>query len=180
MSELAPARWKGGPPICPAANLPAFPTERDAAKFREDNCPSCKVRQSFDAAGKPVGIKQWLCKECGHWHYNGIAPDPAGASSGNGRGDSGAPLGFKPFMRRQSVRSSTSTNQDELKKQADPYANWKGPFCAKCDSPVKGGKCVNKECVTNAKEEKPAPPKAPGSVPAKKAPPTDKNQLGFF
>jgi hypothetical protein len=167
MSELAPARWKGGPPICPAANLPAFPTERDAAKFREDNCPSCKVR------------RQWSCDQCGHWHYDGTAPDPAGASSGNGRGDSGAPPGFVPFRRSASVRSSTSTNQEELKRQEDPHAGWKGPFCAKCDSPVKSGKCVNKECVTNAKAEKAAPVKL-STTPAKKAPPVDKNQLGFF
>ena len=175
MTDLLQPRWKGGPRICPAANLPAFATEREAGIFRTDNCPSCKVKT--DAKGN---ARQWQCEACGHWHYDGTAPDPAGASSGNGRGDSGAPGGFVPFMRRKSVRSSTSTNQEELKKVEDPYAGWKGPCCAKCDAPVKGGKCVNKECVTHGpKEPKPVTPVA-GKAPSKPAPKPDPNQMGFF
>lgn len=187
-TALSPARWKGGPPICPAANLPAFPDEKAAAKFREANCPSCKVRTrevptgERDPSGKAVvrtESRQWLCPDCGHWHYDGIAPDPAGASSGNGRGDSGAPIGFVPFRRRVSLTSSKSSAEPQLKKQEDPHAGWKGPFCAKCDSPVKGGKCVNKSCVVHGEKREPKPAEKPLNLP--KAPPkADPNQRSFF
>lgn len=59
---LEPPSWPGGPPICEMANLPAFKTEADAAKFHEVNCPHGVV------------LAQWCCKFCGCWHYWGGAP----------------------------------------------------------------------------------------------------------
>lgn len=75
--QLEKPRWPGGPDICPNANLPALPTQSALKKFLSDNGPSCKV------------TKEWECSHCGHWHAHTIAPDPAGNSSGTGRGSKG-------------------------------------------------------------------------------------------
>lgn len=45
--------------------------------FVKANGPSCKV------------LLEWECTGCGHWHCETSAPDPAGASSGNGRSSKG-------------------------------------------------------------------------------------------
>lgn len=66
-------RWPGAPPICIAANLPAFPSKSDLDAFLRRNGPSCKV------------VRAGVCGACNHWHAETIAPDPAGGSSGNGR-----------------------------------------------------------------------------------------------
>lgn len=72
-ARLEKARWAGGPKICSEANLPAFVDEASMRAFHKANGPSCKV------------LKEWECAACGHWHMKTLAPDPAGASSGNGR-----------------------------------------------------------------------------------------------
>jgi hypothetical protein len=77
---LQDARWPGGPKICPVTNLPAFVDAKALADFQTKNAPSCKV------------VHKGLCKHCGHWHAKTVAPDPAGASSGNGRSTSFATL----------------------------------------------------------------------------------------
>lgn len=71
---LEPPRWKNGPGICPVENLPALPTLKELRAFKEANGPSCKT------------IHEWHCEACGHWHMKTSAPDPAGGSSGTGRG----------------------------------------------------------------------------------------------
>jgi hypothetical protein len=56
MSDLLePPRWKGAPPICPVANLPAFATEKELAAFNGNY-------------GGTI-LQKWKCKECGYWHY---------------------------------------------------------------------------------------------------------------
>lgn len=52
---LEPARWPGGPKICPATNLPAFPTMKDLKRFF-DGLPAVTV----DRTG--------LCTVCQHYH----------------------------------------------------------------------------------------------------------------
>lgn len=76
-ARLEKARWPGGPKICSVANLPAFETEGALRAFLKANGPSCKV------------VKEWQCEACGHWHAKTRAPDPAGGSSGTGRGSKG-------------------------------------------------------------------------------------------
>lgn len=53
---LDPARWHGGPLICPIENRPALPTLSDLNKFLEQSCPSVHVEHK----GK--------CGHCGYWH----------------------------------------------------------------------------------------------------------------
>ena len=65
--ELKP-RFKGCPPICLHANLPAFDSPKAAAEF---------VRN-------PILIK-WFCTVCYHWHAWFKSPAPAGGSSGTSR-----------------------------------------------------------------------------------------------
>lgn len=69
-----PPRWRGGPSIRPATNLPAFEEPFDLDAFLLANGPSCKV------------IRKFLCEHCDCWHAETKAPDPAGNSSGTGRG----------------------------------------------------------------------------------------------
>lgn len=76
-ATLSKPRWPGGPKICPLANLPAFTTSDALRSFLKNNGPSCKV------------VLEWECTGCGHWHAETSAPDPAGASSGNGRSGKG-------------------------------------------------------------------------------------------
>jgi hypothetical protein len=61
-------RFKGCPPICLHANLPAFKSAQEAAHF----------------ARNPSLIK-WFCVECYHWHAWFKSPAPAGGSSGTSR-----------------------------------------------------------------------------------------------
>ncbi len=68
-----PPRWPNGPRICPAANLPAFDSDADAAAFRASNCPGHTV------------VAQWTCNVCGKIHFWGVGGDPSGASSGTTR-----------------------------------------------------------------------------------------------
>lgn len=77
MLVLSSPRWRGGPEICTAANLPAFKTREEMKAFHAKNGPSCKVLREFE------------CRECGHWHMTTVAPDPAGSSSGVGRSSKG-------------------------------------------------------------------------------------------
>src|SRR5262249_21247195 len=67
-----PPRFEGGNYVCVKANLGALPTLK-ALKAWLDETPRCKVRW------------QGLCKFCGHYHADTIAPDPAGETSGTGR-----------------------------------------------------------------------------------------------
>lgn len=70
MNTLEPPRWPGGPPICPAANLPAFPDEAASLRFHETNSPGSRV------------YRRWQCRQCGRWHYLALPCSPAGDSSG--------------------------------------------------------------------------------------------------
>jgi hypothetical protein len=76
-ARLEKPRWPGGPKICSVENLPAFETVDAWRAFHKANGPSCKI------------LKEWQCEACGHWHARTSAPDPAGASSGNGRSSKG-------------------------------------------------------------------------------------------
>lgn len=67
---LSPPRWPGGPPICPAANLPAFEDERERGRHEQ---PGSKVLLKF------------RCIACGRLHYWVSGHDPAGHSSGSTR-----------------------------------------------------------------------------------------------
>lgn len=75
MSEIfePKPRFKGCPPICLATNLPAFDTRAHARAFHQANGPACHVENDR------------LCKACGKWHYDSIAPSPGGESSGMSR-----------------------------------------------------------------------------------------------
>lgn len=73
-APLQKSRWPSGPKQCATANLPAFETPGALDDFLKKNSPSCKV------------IRKYQCAHCGHWHADTIAPDPAGGSSGTGRG----------------------------------------------------------------------------------------------
>lgn len=73
VAELDPPRWPGGPPICPAANLPAFADGKELAAFEAASSPGWKVFLKF------------TCKACGRLHVWAGGHDPAGQSSGNTR-----------------------------------------------------------------------------------------------
>ena len=51
-----PPRWRGGPPICLEANLPAFATWDEARKFI----------LSLNGKGDVV---RWRCEFCNCFHY---------------------------------------------------------------------------------------------------------------
>src|ERR1041385_2925216 len=70
---LDPPRWRNGPPICIAVNLPAFETPKALSAFLEANSPHATI------------IHQWQCRECGQYHVWAYASPPAGASSGTTR-----------------------------------------------------------------------------------------------
>lgn len=70
---LEPARFDGGPPHCPAANLGAFTTEKALRKFFDSLCS--------------VPEKVWLCRHCMRWHGYSRAKAPSGGSSGASRKD---------------------------------------------------------------------------------------------
>lgn len=53
---LEPARWPGGPKICPFENLPAFTTLKDAKKFE-------------DSLGVMHVVRTWRCPKCGCVHF---------------------------------------------------------------------------------------------------------------
>lgn len=134
--QLESPRWPNGPPICAHRNAPAFANEQEAALYLARFCPSYALQ------------KISLCPDCGLWHYKSKANDA--------RGD-GAPAGFTGFLRSEtrariaSYRSSGSTAQPELAAAPVPTAKWDGPWCVKCEWPVKGGKCTNSACETRAK-----------------------------
>lgn len=69
----AKPRWPGAPRICRTANLPAFDTLADYAKWEGANCPNTKV------------IFKWKCSRCGCYHVWSVGGDPAGSSGGTGR-----------------------------------------------------------------------------------------------
>jgi hypothetical protein len=75
MNELfeAKPRWPGAPPICIAANLPAFASRQAWDDFHAANSPGNRV------------VRVWRCDTCQHWHAHTIACDPSGSSSGTGR-----------------------------------------------------------------------------------------------
>jgi hypothetical protein len=54
-AALEPPRWKNGPPICTAVNLPAFETEKALHDFHgQHTCTTVKAK--------------WHCAACGRWH----------------------------------------------------------------------------------------------------------------
>jgi hypothetical protein len=86
-APLGKPRWPGGPKICPAENSPAFESAKALDAFLMANSPSCKV------------LKKWQCEACGHYHAYTLAPDPTGASSGQGRSSRGRDMeGWKRFF----------------------------------------------------------------------------------
>lgn len=68
-----PPRWQGGPVICIEANLPAFPSAKDAEAFH-------KANGSLNAMSN-----LHRCEVCDWWHYDSQNYGPAGASSGTTR-----------------------------------------------------------------------------------------------
>jgi hypothetical protein len=68
--ELDQPRFRGSPPICPSANLPAFDDRASLAAFLKANCPSHVLDQV------------WTCEACRKIHHRGHFPGPSGASSG--------------------------------------------------------------------------------------------------
>lgn len=54
--ELDPPRWRGGPEVCPAENLPAFPDASAAGKFLSGSCPGYSA------------YRTWDCPKCGRTH----------------------------------------------------------------------------------------------------------------
>lgn len=50
-------RWKDGPPLCVATNLPAFDSEADLRFFLARYSP----RADIERIGK--------CRVCGKWHF---------------------------------------------------------------------------------------------------------------
>lgn len=83
LATLLPARWPGGPEICPAVNLPAFKDVKSCTDF---------------VARSPV-IEIWKCKACGHWHAWTRAHAPAGESSGGAR-EYTMPAGIREMIDR--------------------------------------------------------------------------------
>ena len=67
---LEPARWRGGPLICPSANLPAFESARACRDFM-DNLPAVKVDRI------------WQCEQCGGFHAVSHIRASSGDSSGS-------------------------------------------------------------------------------------------------
>ena len=72
MLTLDPPRWRNGPRICIAANLPAFDT-LEAAKAMTRTLEGDSLRES------------WTCSACGKIHAAYKFRSPAGDSSGNPR-----------------------------------------------------------------------------------------------
>ena len=63
---LEEPRWKGGPRICVATNMPAFETVKEAKAFNEAN-------------GHPPILASWKCAKCGCYHYwSGAPSSPTG------------------------------------------------------------------------------------------------------
>ena len=63
-----PPRFKGCPPICKHANLPAFKTPKELNSF----------------ATNPALVK-WFCNACFHYHAWFKSPSPSGGSSNTSR-----------------------------------------------------------------------------------------------
>lgn len=105
-SRFEPARWKGGPLICKAENLPAFETPSDLLAFHASDCPSCNI------------VEQWQCKACGWWHFDAMAPDPAGSSSGTGRSKGTQRHRLKFYERMDQAEDKII--QRDLRKELDP------------------------------------------------------------
>ncbi len=55
LALFEPPRWRNGPKICIAANLPAFDTEAELKKFFDD-APRVKVKSEYQ------------CEVCKCWH----------------------------------------------------------------------------------------------------------------
>jgi hypothetical protein len=69
--RLEPPRWRGGPPICAEANLPAFADRAALNAFVEQNCSH--------------PLQTWRCHACGQLHFAGKPPAPSGGSSNTER-----------------------------------------------------------------------------------------------
>lgn len=52
-----PPRFRGCPPICPAANLPAFDDRASIGAYVNRHCPG----------HEPETV--WPCATCGKWHF---------------------------------------------------------------------------------------------------------------
>ena len=73
LKTLDPPRWKGGPSICPVANLPALATLTDLEAFIKRN-------------GQGVFVKRlYQCPDCRQYHAETASRSPSGDSSGNSR-----------------------------------------------------------------------------------------------
>lgn len=70
--ELEPARWPGGPKICPSVNRLAFGSKAELDAFYEA-LPAVNL------------VRSWICTSCAHWHGEGKARAPSGATSGSSR-----------------------------------------------------------------------------------------------
>lgn len=76
---LEPPRWRNGPPICPAENLPAFPSQAAAVEF---NSGPARTNPNFE----PYRIKRlWKCDSCDQWHFIAKMRPPSGGSSGSSK-----------------------------------------------------------------------------------------------
>lgn len=80
--NLLPPRWRSGPVICSATNLPAFETEEAVQAFY-DSMPGLTL-DKIDA-----------CDHCGGYHGRGHIRAPSGESSGTGRNSKGARAAFE-------------------------------------------------------------------------------------
>lgn len=72
-------RWPGGPPLCPAANLPAFATADQAKQWHDAPKRGNPLYES-----NPM-TKLWQCEECGQWHFTTHPRPPSGSSSGSSK-----------------------------------------------------------------------------------------------
>lgn len=68
-------RFKGAPPVCLVANLPAFKSAKEVSEFQ---------KRSAGDHPNPI-IAQWTCKACGCIHFWSTAP-----TDSNGRFKGGA------------------------------------------------------------------------------------------
>lgn len=108
---LDPPRWPGGPEICEAENLPAFPDLAAAHAFHRARNRSGSV---VNMRGDP-----WLCGHCGRWHYQSDHAGSHGYADGSGR--SGLlPRGFVPFRRAPMRPSAFEGREPALPRQAEP------------------------------------------------------------
>jgi hypothetical protein len=70
---LDPPRWKNGPCICTATNLPVHETRNQAMAFLKSIAMEDRL------------VRLWECPHCDCWHHECKSVDPSGGSSGTGR-----------------------------------------------------------------------------------------------